>query len=198
MDVVHWYESAESITLKSATSGFLSCLDDFNGVILHLEDTAFRDMRGEGFDPDKIAFELEMEIVTPEGYHLLQSPKLLLESEEDIKVICDAYTNQFASAVDEDLIVQLFRLNASAPVAHYQFSSQNHTGQNPDKSFKSERKVYWQDGFTETNIYEHNLLQSGNVVIGPAVIESEDTTLLVPLGQKYTVDKFLNGSMETA
>ena len=198
MDVVHRYESAETLTLKSATSGYLARLNDFNAVVLRLKDTATRDMRGEGFDSDKIALALELEIVGPEGSRLLQSPKLLLESADDVKGVCDAYINQFTLARGEDIVVQLFRLNASAPVSHYQFPSQSYAGQNPEKAYKGGRKVYWEDGFTEANVYEHKLLQSGNVVMGPAVIESEDTTVLVPPGQKYTVDKFLNGSLERA
>ena len=37
-----------------------------------------------------------------------------------------------------------------------------------------------------------------NVVAGPAIIESEDTTILVPAGKKYTVDRLLNGIIEKA
>jgi N-methylhydantoinase A/acetophenone carboxylase len=198
MDILHRYESAKTVTLRRGGSDYLSRFDDFNTVVRYLEDMALRDMRAEGFDPDKVAFSLELEIASLDGSHLLQSPKVLLQSEGDVRAICDAYSEQFAVDEKEDIVVQLFRLNASAPVSHYQFPQYSPAGENPEAAYKSRRQVYWEDGFTETNIYEQGLLQCGNVVIGPAIIESEYATLLVPPGQKYTVDKFLNGVLERA
>ncbi len=196
MDVLHRYESAKTVTLRSGGSNYLSRLDDFNSVARHLEDTALRDMRGEGFDPYKVTFSLELEIAAPDGSHLVQSPRVLLESVEDVKAICDAYTRQFAGGTD--IVVRLFRLNATAPVSHYQFPEYSPAGEDPEAAYKSRRKVYWEGGFAETNVYEQRRLQYGNVVIGPAIIESEYTTLLVPPQQKYTVDRFLNGILEKA
>ena len=93
--------------------------------------------------------------------------------------------------------MKLFRLIASTPVYHYQFPLHKDEGRNPDKGLKSRRKVYWGDGFIETDIYEERLLKCGNVVSGPAIVESEETTILVPPGRKYTVDQFLNGCLES-
>jgi len=129
---------------------------------------------------------------------LLQSPRLVVGSAAEVKEICDTCIGQFALARDEAIAVKLFRLIASTPVYHYQFPSHTYVGRNPDKALKGRRKVYWGDGFTETDIYEEKLLKCGNVVTGPAVIESEETTILVPLGRKYTVDEFLNGCLESA
>ena len=69
-------------------------------------------------------------------------------------------------------------------------------GKNPDNALKKRRMVFWDDVFQKTPIYEQKLLQCENVVSGPAVIEGEDTTIIVPKGKKYTVDKHLFGIME--
>jgi N-methylhydantoinase A len=196
MDVVHRYESAKSVALKSGASDYLSRLNDFNEVVASLKGSALRDMRGEGFDPEKVTFSLELEMASPDGSRLLQSPRFLLQSAEDVKAVCDAYTGQFHLAQDEDIVVQLFRINASAAVLHYQFPSHNDAGESPEEAYKTRRKIYWDDSFIEAKIYEHKLLKSGNRVLGPAIIEAEDTTMLVPPGGKYTVDKFLGGSLE--
>ena len=198
MDVVHRYESSKTVALKSGPSDYLSQFKDFNEKVIDLKECAIRDMRGEGFDPDKITFSLELEMAGPDGSRLLQSPRLLLESEENVKAICDAYHGQFSSPGDEDVVVRLFRLNASASVSHYQFPPHSQADQNPEKAYKDQRKITWEDGLIETNIYEQRLLENGNVVIGPAIIEAEDTTVLVPPGRKYSVDKFLNGCLEVA
>lgn len=48
----------------------------------------------------------------------------------------------------------------------------------------------------ETNVYDRKLLETGNIVRGPAIIEAEDTTYVIPKGKKYTVDQYLNGVIE--
>ncbi len=197
MDVVHRYESAKTVTLKPKDGDYLSNFDEFNDVFLGLKRQALRDMRGEGFEPEKINFSLELEIAGPEGPRLLQSPCLLVSSIREVKEICDTCINQFALASGAPIAVKLFRLIASTPVYHYQFPTGAYAGSSPERALKGRRKVYWRDGFVETRIYEEKLLKCGNVVPGPAVIESEETTLLVPPDGKYTVDQFLNGCIES-
>ena len=41
-------------------------------------------------------------------------------------------------------------------------------------------------------MYEMSRLNHGNVVIGPAIIEGIDTTLVIPKGFKAAMDEYLN------
>ena len=59
------------------------------------------------------------------------------------------------------------------------------------------RDVYWEEEPTSTPVYSQAKLRNGNVVTGPAIIESDDTTIVVPGGKKYTVDQLLNGVIES-
>jgi N-methylhydantoinase A len=58
--------------------------------------------------------------------------------------------------------------------------------------------VYWKqhNDFKETEIYDADLLQPGNVIQGPAVIEARDTTIVLPPGMKYNIDQYLSGIIE--
>ena len=116
----------------------------------------------------------------------------------EIEELCNTYIGRFDAGRDEPVEVKLFRLIASAPVQHYQFPSYDSADRDPRSARKGRREVYWEDCFIETDVYEQNLLKSGNVVVGPAIIESEDTTVLVPSGQRYTVDRYLNGCLTGA
>ncbi len=98
----------------------------------------------------------------------------------------------------DELHVRLFRLRATSPAAHPTLAEYKSAGASPRKALKGKRDVYWKDGFIPTNIYEQSRLECGNVIAGPAIIESEDTTILVPAGKKYTVDRLLNGVIEKA
>ncbi|MCL6626455.1 MAG: hypothetical protein K6T68_07680, partial [Alicyclobacillus shizuokensis] len=48
----------------------------------------------------------------------------------------------------------------------------------------------------EVPVYDMASLEPGNVVIGPALVESQDTTILVPPDALYRIDKHRNGVME--
>jgi N-methylhydantoinase A len=196
MNVVHRYDAAKAVTLKKNAGDYLIHLQEFNDVVLDLKKQALRDMRGEGFEPEKIDFSLELEMGERDRSWLFQSPRITINSPGEIEEICNVCIGNFGLGQDETIAVSLFRLIASTPVYHYQFPSYRDESRNPDKALKSQRKVYWGDGFIETDIYEEKLLRCGNVVSGPAIVESEETTLLVPPGRKYTVDQFLNGCLE--
>jgi len=89
-------------------------------------------------------------------------------------------------------------LRASSPAAHPELPVYKPVDENPEKALKGNRGVYWKDGYILTSIYEQGKLECGNIVFGPAIIESEDTTILIPAHKKYTVDYLLNGLIETA
>ncbi len=197
MNVVHRYESAKTVTLKGGGGDYLSHFDEFNDIILGLKQQALRDMRGEGFKPERIDFSLELEMGGRDQLGLVQSPRITINSTGEVKEICDACIGNLALSRNEAITVRLFRLIASTRVYHYQFPSHKDEGRNPGKGLKSRRNVYWGDGFIETDIYEEKLLRCGNVVSGPAIVESEETTILVPPGRKYSVDQYLNGCLES-
>jgi N-methylhydantoinase A/oxoprolinase/acetone carboxylase beta subunit len=94
--------------------------------------------------------------------------------------------------------VRLLRLRATSPAAHPELAAHESAGEDPGKALKGHRDVYWKDGFAGTAIYAQSGLACGNVVRGPAIIESDDTTILIPAGRKYTVDSLLNGVIEPA
>jgi N-methylhydantoinase A len=59
-------------------------------------------------------------------------------------------------------------------------------------ALKGRRKVYLKEysDFSEVDVYNGERLKNGHVVKGPAIIEEIATTLLVPPGYKFEIDKF--------
>lgn len=53
-------------------------------------------------------------------------------------------------------------------------------------------------GFSDCPLYDRDLLRSGNVIAGPAIIEQMDSTTLVPPGMTALVDPFENILLEDA
>jgi N-methylhydantoinase A/oxoprolinase/acetone carboxylase beta subunit len=70
-------------------------------------------------------------------------------------------------------------------------------GADPGKALKGQRQAYWENiGYEQTNIYDWDLLASGNEIIGPAIIEARDTTVVLPHGKRFMMDKYMNGMIE--
>jgi N-methylhydantoinase A len=195
-DVLHSYESFANLSLKR--KGEQTQLQKFNSIVKGLMNSVFKDMRGEGFPPEKVSFSLELEVVSQNLDSVMESPLTLLESPQDIGKVLNAFSEQNNLGNIDELKIHLFRLRASSPVPHPELVIYDFAGENPKKALKGYREVYWKDGFTRTTIYGQNKLECGNIVIGPAIIESDDTTILIPPGKKYTVDNLLNGIIESA
>jgi N-methylhydantoinase A len=195
-DVLHTYESLARLSLKRQDGQLKT--QEFNKVVKGLMDAVLRDMRGEGFPPEKVSFSLELEVVSGNVTSVLESPVTLLERPQDIGRILDDFAGQNNPAGVEELTVHLFRLRATSPTTHPELATYDFTGESPEKALKGYRDVYWKDGFTRTAIYGQLKLECGNVINGPAIIESDDTTILIPDGKKYTVDNLLNGVIESA
>jgi len=66
---------------------------------------------------------------------------------------------------------------------------------NPGKARKGTRDVYWDGKFMSTEVYQWELLGHGNEAKGPAIVESVNTTLVVPPGQRLWVDEYKNVHM---
>jgi N-methylhydantoinase A/oxoprolinase/acetone carboxylase beta subunit len=54
---------------------------------------------------------------------------------------------------------------------------------------KGVRQVWWHEGWQETPLFEQTDLQAGNVIAGPAIVESPADTLVVPPGRRARLDQ---------
>jgi acetone carboxylase, beta subunit len=54
---------------------------------------------------------------------------------------------------------------------------------------KTTRKVWWTDGFADTDVYEMDDVRNGHVIEGPAVLEAESTTFPIPPDRRVWLDE---------
>ena len=196
MDILHIYEDGTRITLRSGSGEYLSNFDEYNGIIAGLQEKSFRDMRGEGFKPEDIRFLLELEINGGTGKEplVIEHPDLFLQEKKDVEALCARYAKTVSG--NSEVVIEACRLKATCVTPHYKFKTFPSSGDDPGKALKGKRDVYWGEKFIETDVYDRKLLENGNIVKGPAVIEAEDTTYIIPAGRKYRVDQYLNGIIE--
>ena len=60
----------------------------------------------------------------------------------------------------------------------------------PKEASKGERKLYVAGTWVNANLFEMDLLQPGNEIKGPAVIEAPATTFFIPPNRMTTLDEY--------
>jgi N-methylhydantoinase A/acetophenone carboxylase len=196
MDVLHMYERSARITLRSGSGAHLAAeWKEFNRFVGDMVAGAKRDMRGEGLAPDMLRFTIELCVSGAGGFRWIESPLVYLEQEDEARRLAGLYAEE-ADVDSGELVIERLILKAECPIPHYQLPSHSPQGIDPSEAKKGVRDVFWGDGFLPTDIYERGLLQCGNRIEGPAIVEAPDTTYLIPKGWTYTVDKYLNGLLE--
>jgi len=59
----------------------------------------------------------------------------------------------------------------------------------PKEAYKGEREMYWEGKWYRASVYEMGLLKAGNVIEGPAIIESPASTYVVPPKYSTKLDR---------
>lgn len=195
-DVVHYYSRTQPTPVFAESQGILTAgIGKINGIVDELVARAVGDMRGEGFAADQLVFQLDLIMVADNNVvRLIHSPNLHFRGEQDLGTVCDVFRREAGGA--REIIVDTFMLKASGAVPHWKMQEFELADENPSGALKGERGVYWEDGFHNTRVYEYSALRSGNVVQGPAIVESDSTTYVLPSGTKLTVDRYRNGIIE--
>jgi len=209
MDLLHIYEKSQRIPLMAPiTREYILDTDAFNKLVQDLQEKAVRDIKGEGFPVESIIFDLELDAKYGGQIHVdrCKSPRITVNSQADSKAIYEQFELEFSQAYSSMGIypeggveIQNFVLRASVPHKKSDLLVYPDKGNIPPKNaLKGKREVYWEEysDFKETPIYQEELLGSGNMIEGPAIIEAENTTAVLPPGQKISVDKYHNFFIE--
>ncbi len=205
MDVVHIYEQSKHVSLMApVTKEYLSDYSEFNEVVQSLKQKALRDIQGEGFSVKDTVFSLELDMKYGGQIHTHRAavPRLLLEKEEDAWAIYEQFEQEYKEIYSAFVVypeggvdIHSFTLRATVPQPRPELPVHAVKEKRPRRgAMKGHREAYWEEyqGFRQTPIYEQKLLDCGNVIEGPAIIEAETTTTVLPPGAKLVVDKFLN------
>ena len=201
MDVLHVYERSRRLSLLTAVHGVWS--EDyagFNSVVDGLRELARRDFAGEGFDPDQVryALELDMKFGGQLNVKRVASPVLSVGSEPDMRQIYAAFEKEFSEAYsplglnpDAGVEIDAFVLKASLPQGHDPRPGHPVGPADPAAAQTGSRPALFSDdaGWTDTPVFEMAHLQPGHSFTGPALIESDDTTVVVAPGWSCQVDE---------
>jgi N-methylhydantoinase A/oxoprolinase/acetone carboxylase beta subunit len=208
MDIMHVYEASKKITLmEPGTQKLAEDFSSYNRSVEMLIEQAKQDLVADGLSVDAAGYVLELDMLYGGQFHVKRtlSPKLSLHSAADVLAVCAAFEKEFSEAFSPFVVnpeggvfIESFILKAIVPTKKIELPRLKLEGSNPGAAGKGERPVFWAEagGFQATPIFAYELLRPGNIIEGPAVVEGEYTTLVVPPSMRFSVDDRSLGILE--
>lgn len=209
MDVVHLYEqSRRQVFMEPVTEKIVVDQVVFNQTVETMMAKARQELLSEGLHVNDAIFTLELDMLYGGQVNVKRTscPVLKIENEADAQAVYDAFEREFSEAFSPLVVnkpggvyLDNFVLRITVPTKKPTIPEFPLQGECPDGARLGSRECYWPEirNFAETPVYSFEQLQPGNVVIGPAVIEAELTTVIVPPTQRLSIDKHGLGIMES-
>ncbi len=195
MDVGHIYY-ARTDTPFGETSDFSA----LPAALETLTKEADRDIRGEGFTFEDMKLSIELLVQETGGTEIkFGVPMDFFRSPDGVAQAVKTARELLGQNGDGgDLRLNMVSLTARAEVPHFEVQQVPRSGEEAKAAIKNLRSVFLdvETGFQEIPVYDRSLLTHGHRLSGPALVESEQTTVLVSGGWQMRVDKFNNAVLE--
>ncbi len=208
MDTIRFYEKSQHMTLmEPITRKWALDVGTFNEIVRQLREKAIREFKTEGARAEDIKFELSLEMRFGGQIHHFRAgvPVLFVDTEADMDAVYRDFVKQYAEVFSpigvspsSGVDIEGFVLKATVHRPKPQFAKMKFQGEDPSAALVGERKAFWEalGGYQSTPVYRFHLLRVGNQILGPAIIESESTTVVVPPDWALTLDEYSNGRMK--
>jgi len=208
MDIVHMYEqSRRMVFMEPQTERFVVDYEHFNQTVDHMIERARQELRGEGLEVDDASFSLELDMLYGGQVNLkrMSSPLLHIRNAEDALKVYQAFETEFSEAFSPLVVnkpggvfLDNFVLRVTVPTWKPPIPEFPLQDADPSAAFLGKRKAYWPQTkhWADTPTYQFEMLQAGNVIDGPAIVEAELTTIVVPPAQRLSIDTHGLGILE--
>lgn len=210
MDIMHVYEQSRRMPFMAPmTEQIVIDRAAFNGVVDELTAKARADLENEGLGGEDVVFSVELDMLYGGLVHVkrVSSPVLRMESEDDARLVYDAFEKEFSEAFSPHVVnkpggAYLDGIVLKATVVTEKMTLPVHDLQptDPSAARTGSRSAYWPElgDRAETDVFAFDSLRPGNTVTGPAIVEMEYSTIVVPPGQELRIDQHGLGILEDA
>ncbi|MCD6674591.1 MAG: hydantoinase/oxoprolinase family protein [Burkholderiaceae bacterium] len=208
MDIVHMYEqSRRMIFMEPMSERLVIDREQFNATVDAMIERAKQELASEGLEVDDAKYSLELDMLYGGQVNLKRaaSPLLHIRSDDDARVVYEAFEKEFAEAFSPLVVnkpggvfLDNFVLRVTVPTWKPVLPEYPLQDADASAAMIGERQAYWPEtgAWAQTPIYQFEQLQPGNIIIGPAIVEAELTTIVVPPGQKLAIERHGLGILE--
>jgi N-methylhydantoinase A/acetophenone carboxylase len=181
----------------------------FNSTVAELVAKAKQELLSEGLPVEEAVFSLELDMLYGGQVNVkrMSAPVLTIASDEDAQLIYDAFEAEFSAAFSPLVVnrpggvyLDNFVLRAMVPTVKPTLPEYDLQGADPASARLGQRNAYWPQlrRVEETPVFSFERLMPGNSIAGPAIIEAELTTIVIPPGNRFSLDKHGFGILESA
>jgi N-methylhydantoinase A len=193
-DVKHDYVRSKLVGLDELD------LHEINQLFHALIEQAKKELHSEGFADEEIKIEPYLDLrYAGQGYELTVPCPMPPLTKHDLTVMRGRFDtlheqNSGHKAETEPVELVSLRLISLGLVPQAKLSPGKMTGRKAEEARTGERRVFFgkEHGILATTIYNRDLLEPGNKITGPAIIEQLDTTTVIHPEQEATVDEYRN------
>lgn len=194
MDVGHLYYQRLDLSLAPGQE-----IEPVRHAVAGLRRRAEADMRGEGFDGEGIRWQLESIVEDGKGREArLSAPLEILDAASPLEALRRRAVVSLGLGEAEHPRLATLGVFARSAVPHYRQSVQPATGRPLADALRGERAVYLdpRQKVKALPLYDRGRLAHGHVLAGPAIVESEQTTMVIPAGWTLQVDQYDNALIQ--
>lgn len=208
MDIVHMYEqSRRMVFMEPMTEKIIIDREAFNATVDSMMAKAKQELASEGLDPEAAQYSIELDMLYGGQVNLKRasSPLVRIESDADALAVYNAFEKEFSDSFSPLVVnkpggvfLDNFVLRVTVPTWKPEVPVFELQGPDASAALLGKRKAYWPEikAWADTPTYQFEQLQAGNVVMGPAIVEAELTTIVVPPEQKFSIEKHGLGILE--
>jgi N-methylhydantoinase A len=195
-DIVHEY----SVT---TTRPVPTPADEINGLFGPLVERARAQLADEGFDEARMSFEWSVDLRYGRQVHEVTTPVRaatpldeagLQALVDDFEALYERKYGKGSAYRDAGMEMTMFRLAARGRMTRPEIAAEALGDADPKPAHIGRRPIFVEarGGLEEADIYDFDRLAPGNVVVGPAVIHTPITTIVVQDAQTGRMDEFRN------
>ena len=179
-----------------------NCCKNLNSIketFIQLEQEAVQWLSQQEVPPEKQILQRFIDMrYEGQNYELAVSAPASFDDEEALSLLAENFHIEHERAYgyrNEKAPIQLvnFRVSAIGIVSKAEVKKDEMESENAENAQVQERKVFFEkEGLIQTPIYARGLLRAGNKIMGPAVIEQMDSTVVIPPGYYGSIDFYRN------
>jgi N-methylhydantoinase A len=199
-DVIYNYGRSERL---SVPADIQHVRESFTALVVR----AIASLRAAGFEDRQMEVIRSLDMRYRQQVHELNvpfAPGSGILSEQDLETIYQRFDELYeltygpgAGYREAGKEIMAFRVVAIGELNKPRIKKHPKKGNQAEAALKTERKVYFEEQreFVATRVYDYERLAPGSEILGPAIIETPITTIVVNPNDRAIVDDYLNVRM---